>query len=146
MILDIVMNFLLIPHMVMNQSFVPEKTKAAVSKVFVYLCTRDNDSFIESMETMGLPQKQFFFENFSSASTINQDCAKLASALKRVLECMARGYFDRKTLKAASEIKDFDQGFSEMVQRHLKSDLSLLSLVEYIISRINDFMTSDDSY
>lgn len=41
-------------------------------------------------------------------------------------------------------MKEFDQGFSEVVQNHLKSEISLVSLVEYILARIDDGLPSED--
>jgi len=45
----------------------------------------------------------------------DENGTKINSALKKILECLARGYFDRKTLKANIDIREFDQGFSEVL-------------------------------
>lgn len=65
------MNFLLRPTVVSEQRFVPEKTKAAVSKVFFYICTSSRDSFIESMEAVTPSQKDSFFANSGRQVTPN---------------------------------------------------------------------------
>lgn len=138
------MNFLLIPSKVSERIFVPEKTKVAISKIFFYICTRDRDSFIESMETVTPSQKDYFFENLGRSVKPNQDCSKISSALKKVLESIALGNFDRKTLKADVDIKEFDQDLSDVLQGHLKSNISLVTLVEYILVRIDEGISLED--
>lgn len=61
-----------------------------------------------------------------------------------MLESIALGNFDRKTLKADVDINEFDQGLSDVLQGHLKSNISLLTLVEYILERINEGISSED--
>lgn len=138
------MNFLLIPSKASERIFVPEKTKVAISKIFFYICTRDRDSFIESMETVTPSQKDYFFENLGRSVKPNQDCSKISSALKKVLESIALGNFDRKTLKADVDIKEFDQDLSDVLQGHLKSNISLVTLVEYILVRIDEGISLED--
>ena len=138
------MNFLLIPTNVSDQKYVPEKTKAAVSKVFFFVCTKDRDSFIESMETVSPSLKDFYFENCGKELSKFEEGLKISSSLKKVLECIARGYFDRKTLKANAELKEFDAGFVEMLSTQMKSEISLVSLVEYVLARIDEKLTSEE--
>lgn len=61
-----------------------------------------------------------------------------------MLECTALGYFDRATMKANTELKDFDEGFASILQTHLKSEVSLNSLMGYILTRIEEGLSVEE--
>ena len=145
-ILYITMNYLSNTVYLSFQKSMNPDSREAVEKMFLYVTSHNRDTFLNSLKQIKIEDLRYFEDKDVIANEIRVTCDDLGYSIRKLLELVGMGEFDRIT-GALNKDLIRDQDFERYLKEYVPSDNpTLSSIIKRLLTKIDEGMRKDDDF